>query len=68
MALRKLRRGKQGARQYYEFCYFEGEIVKELRSRGLFLPTGRMWSWAAIRIIVTRFKDGLVKIEDVGSD
>lgn len=31
MALRKQKRGKQGARPYYGFCYFEGEIVKDPR-------------------------------------
>lgn len=31
MALRKLKRVKQGARPYYGFCYFEGEIVKDPR-------------------------------------
>lgn len=31
MALRKQKRGKQGARPYYGFYYFEGEIVKDSR-------------------------------------
>ncbi len=94
MTLRKLRRGKQGARPYYGFCYFEGaivkdpreystlvlihgfwkegmtnhQIVKELISRGLLSRTGRMWSWAVVHIIVTRFKDGLVKIKFENDD
>lgn len=38
------------------------QIVKELKSRGLLSRTRRSWSWAAVNIIVTRFKDGLVRI------
>lgn len=31
MELRRHKRGKQGARLYYGFCYLEGEIVKDPR-------------------------------------
>jgi len=31
MELRRHKRGKQGARPYYGFCYFDGEIVKDPR-------------------------------------
>lgn len=29
--MRRIKRGKQGARPYYGFCYLEGEIVKDPR-------------------------------------
>ena len=29
--VRRIKRGKQGARPYYGFCYLEGEIVKDPR-------------------------------------
>ncbi len=89
MALRRSRRGKQGARPYYGFCYMDAEIVKdpkeyptlvlihdfwkadmtihqvvkELNSREILSRTGRKWSWAAVQIIINRFKQKLVWLE-----
>ena len=88
MALRKLMRGKQGARPYYGFCYFDGQIIKdpreypilavihdlwkegktihrivlELNSRKLLSRNGRLWSWAAVSLIVARFKQRTIEI------
>lgn len=39
------------------------QIVRELRARELRSRTGRIWSWAAIQIIVHRFSFGLAQIK-----
>ena len=40
---RGLTRGKQGARPYYGFCYFEGEIVKDPREFPTLQLIHRRW-------------------------
>lgn len=44
MALRKQKRGKQGARPYYGFCYFEGEIVKDPREYPTLVLIHDLWN------------------------
>lgn len=43
MALCKLKRGKQGARPYYGFCYFDGEIVKDPREYPTLVLIHDLW-------------------------
>lgn len=42
--LRSLKSGKQSARPYYGFCYFEGEIVKDPREFPVLQMIHRFWS------------------------
>ena len=42
--LRSLKLGKQSARPYYGFCYFEGKIVKDPREFPTLLLIHRYWS------------------------
>lgn len=42
--LRSLKSGKQSARPYYGFCYFEGEIVKDPREFPTLQLIHRLWS------------------------
>lgn len=53
MALRKQKRGKQGARPYYGFCYFEGEIVKDPREYPTLVLIHDLWrEGKAVHVIV----------------